>query len=105
MARHIAQEWKPWLAYSNGKWPSGRIDWHGDMTVASSKSKSNYRWEQGAESAGYLIEQLSALGHLVVDPMMGVGTYGVAAIKLGRRFIGVEADSGRFNGAKELLSE
>ena len=40
----------------------------------------------------HFIELHSQPGDLVVDPFMGSGTTGVAAIRLGRRFIGVEIE-------------
>lgn len=36
-------------------------------------------------------------GGLVLDPYMGSGTTGVAAVKLGRRFTGIEIDAGYFD--------
>lgn len=44
-----------------------------------------------------LIEPFSAEDGVVVDPFMGVATTGVAAVKLGRRFIGIEIDPGYFD--------
>lgn len=35
----------------------------------------------------------SCPGDLVLDPFMGSGTTGVAAVSLGRKFIGIEKDS------------
>lgn len=104
MARHVAQTWKPWLAYSNGTWPSGMIDWHGDTTDPSVMSKT-YRWEQGAEPADYLIAALSPPGAVILDPFTGTGTYGMSALRQGRTFIGCEADEDRFTAAAERLAQ
>lgn len=103
MARHTLQSWKPWVAYSNGPWPSGRIDWHEDVLTASERAKSRYRWEQDPTPAGLLIEMLSSPGALVVDPFTGTGAYGAAAIVRGRRFVGCEVDEPRFTGAAKRL--
>jgi hypothetical protein len=102
MGRHVFQTWKPWLVFSNGTWPSGSIGWHEDTTPASVAQKS-YRWQQDAAPAAYLIEALTKQGDTVCDPFAGVGSYGEAAIGLGREFIGCEADRGRFEKAVERL--
>lgn len=95
LARHITQTWKPWLAYSNGPWPSGSVDWHPDTTDAGSKSKDAFRWQQAVEPAEYMIEVLSGPSQTVLDPFCGSGAYGLASRNRGRQFIGVEADEGR----------
>lgn len=50
-----------------------------------------------------MIEIASNEGDIVFDPFMGVGSTGVAAIELGRRFIGVEIDKEYFNAAKQRI--
>lgn len=40
---------------------------------------------------------------LIIDPYMGVGTTGIAAIACGRRFIGIEIDPGYFEIAKARI--
>jgi DNA modification methylase len=39
----------------------------------------------------------------ILDPFMGSGTTGVACVKLGRKFIGIELDEGYFNIACERI--
>lgn len=39
----------------------------------------------------------------ILDPFMGSGTTGVACVKLGRKFIGIEIDEGYFNIACERI--
>ena len=41
----------------------------------------------------------------ILDPFMGSGTTGVACVKLGRRFIGIEIDPGYFDIACKRIRE
>lgn len=50
-----------------------------------------------------LIRDFTQPGDLVVDPFMGSGTTGVACLRLGRRFIGIEQDRKWFELAGERL--
>ncbi len=104
MGRHVMQSWKPWVTFTNGQWPSGRIDWHPDMLDPSYRAKDQYRWQQDPNPTLLLIDALSDEGSLIVDPFTGTGSYGIAALQMGRKFIGVELDSDRFNGAAERLA-
>lgn len=103
LKRHAIQQWKPWLAFSNGPWPAGRIDWHRDSLDAVGMSKTRHRWEQSVRPAVQLIETLSPANGLVLDPFTGTGTYGEAALQAGRRFIGIEPDANRFEHARRRL--
>lgn len=50
-----------------------------------------------------LVEEFSDPGDLVLDPFCGSGTTGVACLRLGRRFIGIEKDAGFAQVATERL--
>jgi DNA modification methylase len=52
-----------------------------------------------------LVEVTTPRGGLVIDPFMGSASTGVAAIRLGRRFIGVEVSPANFEIACRRISE
>lgn len=52
-----------------------------------------------------LLNAATAFGSTVLDPFMGTGTTGVAAIQLGHRFIGVEVNSDYLAIAKRRIAE
>ncbi|MGF7053970.1 DNA modification methylase [Bosea sp. OAE752] len=51
------------------------------------------------------IQQLGGGIAMVLDPFMGSGTTGVACVRLGRRFIGIEIDPGYFDIACRRISD
>jgi len=59
--------------------------------------------EKPPELAKAFIVWHSKRGDLVVDPFMGAGSTGLAAMRLGRRFIGIELDPKWFDKAREKL--
>lgn len=52
-----------------------------------------------------MIQIASNEDDIVFDPFMGVGSTGVAALELGRRFIGVELDNSYFDAAKNRIDK
>lgn len=53
----------------------------------------------------HLIQLASNPGDVVFDPFMGVGSTGVAALQLGRRFVGIELDPLYFEAATKRIQE
>ena len=53
----------------------------------------------------YLVKLVSPKGALVLDPFMGSGSTGVAAIQIGRRFIGIEKEPEYFKIAESRLEK
>ena len=52
-----------------------------------------------------LMKGLTTQGQSVLDPFMGSGTTGVACVKTGRKFIGIEIDEGYFDIAVKRITE
>lgn len=57
------------------------------------------------EVTKWCIERLPPPAALILDPFMGSGTTGVAAIKLGRKFIGIEIEPKYFDIACRRIEE
>lgn len=53
----------------------------------------------------WLIQGVSAAGETVADPFMGSGSTGVAAVNLGRKFVGIEIDPKYFDIACKRIDE
>ena len=54
---------------------------------------------------GEIVEPMTPVGGTVLDPFMGSGTTGVAALRLGRKFVGVEINPDFFRIACERMHE
>jgi len=109
-ARHrtwpVRRVWKPLLAYQppNSKRPD-QVPNHPDLLSAGQRDKGLYEWQQTVGPGEDLIGLWTEADGVVLDPFMGVGSFGVAALQLGRQFIGVELDPERFARSAQRLSD
>lgn len=72
----------------------------------SEKGKDNpHPTVKPLELMKYLIKMVAPKGALVLDPFMGSGSTGVAAVQIGRRFIGIEKEEEYFNYAKKRIED
>jgi DNA modification methylase len=80
-------------------------DYIADLIDSSSpaENKNSYEWAQSRIEAQQIISKLTLENQIVLDPMMGSGTTGNAALELKRKFIGVERDPKRFAIAKSSI--
>ena len=80
--------WKPILLFGEAE------EWFGD--VATSKANDNdkrfHGWGQSESGMVDLVDRLTKPGELICDPFVGAGTTAVAALAMGRRFIGCDID-------------
>ncbi|MCH9838520.1 site-specific DNA-methyltransferase [bacterium] len=61
--------------------------------------------EKPASLMRELLGDFTNAGQTICDPFMGSGTTGVAALQLGRKFIGIEIDPGYFDIACKRIEE
>lgn len=66
--------------------------------------KAAHPTQKPLELMEYLVKTYTNVGGIIFDPFMGSGTTGVAAVKLGRNFIGCELDENYFNTANERIN-
>lgn len=52
-----------------------------------------------------IVNRFSCVGATVLDPFMGSGTTGIACIKTGRKFIGIEKDATHFENALNRIKK
>ena len=76
----------------------------GDYIESIPPLKIEHEWQQSTVEAQYIIKNLTMEKQTVLDPMMGSGTTGIAALKLNRKFIGIEKDIQTFEMAKTQIS-
>ena len=93
--------WKPLLWYTNGR-PS--IQQVFDVFTSPANDKAFHEWGQSVGGMEEIVERFSLEGQTVLDPFCGAGTTGVAAVKLGRRFIGIDLDESAIDIAKGRIA-
>lgn len=73
--------------------------------IEAPRIRGGYPSEKPAELAKVLVGQSSAPGELVIDPFMGSGAFGVAAVRAGRNFLGNDIDKKAVRLARARLRE
>jgi 16S rRNA G966 N2-methylase RsmD len=108
-ARNIFSQGKPMLWYVKGKklnelmMIAGPIS---DFIQSQAPDKTLHDWTQSQAEAEYCIKHLTLKNHCtILDPFMGSGSFGVAALKLNRKFIGIEINPETFEIAKARISK
>ena len=77
----------------------------GSGNIRNNMMKNNHPTVKPVKLMEYLIEMVTPENGTVLDPFMGSGTTGVAAVNLNRNFIGIELDAGYFEIAKKRINQ
>jgi DNA modification methylase/ParB-like chromosome segregation protein Spo0J len=105
--RHVFAEWKPLLWYVKGNQINDLAisNTIGDYIESSPPPKIEHEWQQSTVEAQYVIKNLTIENQIVLDPMMGSGTTGIAALNLKRKFIGIEKNQETFEISKVRINK
>ena len=74
-----------------------------DLIESQPVDKTMHEWEQSTIEAEHIIKALTVECQIVLDPFMGYGE--LAALKLNRKFIGIETDKEHYSRAAQRLSD
>ena len=99
---HVNNAFKPVLWFVKGKYAGQSVT---DLVAAGPAEKDAFNWQQGESGFAKLVTDFSRPGDLVIDPMCGSGTTGVAAVGMGRKFVGIDIDSTRIATAKVRIND
>lgn len=96
--------WKPVLWYTKGEYTG---DYIGDVLKSppNDNDKRFHEWGQSVGGMKDIVERFTDPGHVILDPFSGGGTTGVAAVSMGRRFIGVDVDESNIETTERRVQE
>jgi DNA modification methylase len=90
--------WQPILCYGKDPFLSAGKGRRPDVIEHTESSEKNgHPCPKPIRFMQRLLERTSFRGQTILDPFMGSGTTGVAAVKLGRKFIGIEIEPKYFD--------
>ena len=94
--------WKPVLWYVKGEYQG---DYVGDILKSPESDKRFHEWGQSLGGMLEIVGRLTNPGDVVLDPFIGGGTTGAAALSMGRKFIGTDIDSKNVEISRERIKE
>ncbi len=94
--------WQPMFYYGNDPY-GGQGSRHDSFQSVESAEPNGHPCPKPIGQMVWMVERATVVGETVLDPFMGSGTTGVACVKLGRKFVGIEIDEGYFNIAKRRI--
>ena len=94
-----------WAGTGHAKWNAGGKRGVYTHLVNNAERTGLHPTEKPRKLMAAIIKDFTNPGQLICDPFMGSGTTGVAAVQLGRNFIGIEKDPKYFELACDRLDK
>lgn len=93
------------LAWTNLKKAVRKISHRWNGMIREGNEERFHPTQKPLKVMEWCIYQLPDEAHIIIDPFMGSGTTGVASVRLGRRFVGIEKEPRYFEIAKRRIME
>jgi DNA modification methylase len=100
--RQVNTTWKPLLIFSIADY-KGKI--FGDVFKSDGNDKSLHEWGQSVSGMYDIVSKICLPGQTILDPFCGAGTTGIAALKHGCLFDGIDLEQETVDIAKGRLAE
>ena len=96
--------WKPLLWFTKGEYKG---DWMGDVlkSPVNDNDKRFHEWGQSYGGMVDIVTRFTDPDQVILDPFLGGGTTGLAAVTNGRRFIGSDIVQKNIDTARERIAE
>jgi hypothetical protein len=99
----VTQGWKPIIVFQKHADGQSSLNWMEDTFTSEGVQKDGHDWQQSVGCAKYYIRKLLPKGGTVLDPFLGSGTTGRAALDCGCDFVGIEIEAKAFAVAQKKL--
>jgi site-specific DNA-methyltransferase (adenine-specific)/modification methylase len=94
------------LAWTNMKKPVRKFEWMWNgMLRQGNEERNGHPTQKPVALMSWCIDQCLSKPKSILDPFMGSGTTGVAAIQMGKKFIGIERDAKYFDIACKRIEQ
>lgn len=96
--------WKPVLWFTKGEYTG---DYVGDVLKSppNDNDKRFHDWGQSLGGMRDIVGRFSNPGDIILDPFLGGGTTGVAAVTMGRKFIGADIEQTNIDISRQRITE
>lgn len=102
MAMGIEVLWKPIVWWVNEAWAQ-KQGFVTDGFKNEPPDKRDHEWQQSLTWAQNMLKYVPDRSGTILDPMLGAGTAGIAALQGGHDFIGIEINKESFDRARDNI--